>query len=98
MKSPPHPGGLIRDNIDDLGLSVAEVAAGLGVTRQQLYNVINGKSAITPEMALRLEKAFGGSADVWLGMQVDHDLAQVRRRSSEIAVDRLIPTESRRSK
>jgi len=91
MKNPPHPGELIRDNLDDLGLSVAAGAAGLGITRQQLYNVINGKSGVTPEMALRLEKAFGGSADVWLRMQVNYDLTQVRRREKEIAVRRLAP-------
>jgi addiction module HigA family antidote len=56
MKNPAHPGELIRDNIDDLGLSVSEAAKGLGVTRQQLHNVISGRSAITPEMAVRLEK------------------------------------------
>ena len=65
MKNPPHPGELIRENLKDLGLSVADAAVGLGVTRQQLYNVINGRSGITPEMALRFEKAFGGSADMW---------------------------------
>ncbi len=91
MKNPPHPGALIRDNLDDLGLSVAEGAAGLGVTRQQLYNVISGKSGITPEMALRLEKAFGGSADTWLRMQINYDLAQVRGREKDIAVVRLVP-------
>jgi addiction module HigA family antidote len=91
MKNPPHPGGLIRDNLADLGLSVAEGATGLGVTRQQLYKVINGQSSVTPEMALRLEKAFGGSADVWLRMQVNYDLALVRRREKEIAVTRLAP-------
>jgi antitoxin HigA-1 len=90
MKNPPHPGLLIRDNIDDLGLSVAEAAAGLGVTRQQLYNVVNGKSSVTPEMALRLEKALGGSADTWLRMQANHDLAQLRSRG-EIDVTRLVP-------
>jgi addiction module HigA family antidote len=91
MKNPPHPGELIRDNLADLGLSVAEGAAGLGVTRQQIYNVINGKSGITPEMALRLEKAFGGSADLWLRMQVSYDLAQVRGREPTISVTRLSP-------
>jgi antitoxin HigA-1 len=91
MKNPPHPGELIRDNLADLGLSVAQGAVGLGVTRQQLYNVINGKSGITPEMALRLEKAFGGSADLWLRMQVSYDLAQVRGREPEISVTRLSP-------
>jgi addiction module HigA family antidote len=89
MKTPPHPGGLLKDNVDELGLSVAEAAKGLGVTRQQLYNVINGKSAITPEMAVRLEKALGGTADLWLRMQVNYDLAEVRRRT--IKVRRLSP-------
>lgn len=91
MKNPPHPGELVRDNLDDLGLTVAEAAKGLGVTRQQLYNVINGKSGITPEMAVRLEKAFGGSADTWLRMQANHDLAQVRGHESDIAVRRFAP-------
>jgi antitoxin HigA-1 len=91
MKNPPHPGELIRDNLADLGLSVAEGATGLGITRQQLYNVINGKSGVTPEMALRLEKAFGGSADMWLRMQGSYDLAQLREREGEIAVTRLSP-------
>ena len=89
MKNPPHPGGLVRENLEEHGLSVAEAAAGLGVTRQQLYNLLNGKSGVTPEMALRLEKALGGSADLWLQMQVNHDLAQVRKRAAEIKVVRL---------
>ncbi len=91
MKNPPHPGELVKDNVDDLGLSIAEAAKGLGVTRQQLYNVVNGKSAITPEMALRLEKALGGTADLWLRMQVNFDLAQVRRNERSIKVRRLSP-------
>jgi addiction module HigA family antidote len=88
MKNPPHPGALVRDNLDDLGLSVSEGAAALGVTRQQLYNVLNGRSAITPEMAVRLEKAFGGSAELWLAMQAAYDLAQVRARGPETAIAR----------
>jgi addiction module HigA family antidote len=91
MKNPPHPGELLKENVDELGLSVAEAAKGLGVTRQQLYNVINGKSAITPEMAVRLEKALGGTADLWLRMQVNYDLAQVRQRDGSIKVKRLSP-------
>ena len=91
MKNPPHPGELLKDNVEELGLSVAEAAKGLGVTRQQLYNVMNGRSAITPEMAIRLEKALGGTADSWLRMQVNFDLAQVRRRDRTIKVTRLSP-------
>ena len=78
MKAPPHPGELVRDAIDELGLSVAKAAAGLGVTRQQLHNVVAGRSGIAPEMALRLEQAFGGSAELWLRMQMNYDLAQLR--------------------
>ena len=88
MKSPSHPGELVKENIDELGLSVAMAARGLGVTRQQLHNVVAGKSAVSPEMAIRLEKAFGGSADFWLRMQAAFDLARVRGR--DIAVERFV--------
>lgn len=63
MKNPPHPGRLLRADIEALELSVAEAAKGLGVTRQQLYNVINGKSAITPDMAVRLEAGIAVAAN-----------------------------------
>ena len=69
MKNPVHPGELVRDNLEQLGLSTAEAAQALGVTRQQLHNVISGRSAVSPEMAVRFEKAFGGSAAMWLRMQ-----------------------------
>jgi addiction module HigA family antidote len=86
MKSPPHPGGLVKENIEALGLSVAGAAVMLGVTRQQLHRLIKGQHGITPEMSLRFEKAFGGSADFWLRMQMSYDLAQVRAREKEITV------------
>jgi antitoxin HigA-1 len=79
MKNPAHPGELVAVNLKELGLSVAEAAKAIGVTRQQDYNVINGRSAVTPKMAVRFEKAFGGGADVWLRMQAAHDLAKVRQ-------------------
>jgi addiction module HigA family antidote len=91
MKNPSHPGAGLKDDIEALGLSVAEAAKGLGVTRQQLYRVIKGECAITPEMALRLEKAIGSTADTWLRMQMNYDLAQVRLRASSIKVKRLAP-------
>ena len=91
MKNPPHPGELIRENLEDLRLAVAEAAKGLGITRQQLYNVLKGKSGITPEMAVRLEKGFGGSASLWLQMQVNFDLAQLRQRAAKITVRRFRP-------
>jgi antitoxin HigA-1 len=91
MNQPVHPGLLVKECLDDLGLSVAVAAKGLGITRQQLHNVIAGRSSVTPEMALRFEKAFGSTADTWLRMQMNHDLAQLRKRASEIVVHRLTP-------
>ena len=88
MKNPPHPGAGIRDDIEALGLSIAEAALGMGITRQQLYNLVTGKSGITPEMAVRLEKAVGSSADHWLRLQAAHDLARIRQ--SDLKVNRLI--------
>ncbi len=89
MRNPVHPGHLVRANLEEIGLSVAEAAKGLRITRQQLHNVISGRSAVSPEMAVRFEKAFGGSADMWLRMQAAFDLAQVRRREDEIEVELL---------
>ncbi len=91
MKNPIHPGELVKACLDDLGLSVAEAAKGLGITRQQLHNVIAGRSSVTPEMAIRFEKAFGSTADTWLRMQMNYDLAQIRKRAANIAVGRLTP-------
>ena len=88
MKNPPHPGAGLREDIEALGLTVAEAAAGLGVTRQQLHNVTSGRSSITPEMALRLEKAIGSSAEHWLRLQLAYDLAQVRLRNEKLAIKR----------
>lgn len=90
MKNPPHPGELIGDTLDDLKVSVSEAASGLGISRQQLHNLIAGRSGITPEMAVKLEKAIGSTADTWLRMQMNYDLAQVRKRT--IRVKRLVPS------
>jgi antitoxin HigA-1 len=90
MKNPPHPGLSIRINcLEPLGLTVAEGAKALGVTRQALNNLVRGKSGISPEMAVRLSKAFGSSPETWLGMQLDYELAQVRRRAGQIRVRRV---------
>ncbi len=91
MKNPPHPGLGLRDDLVELGWSVAEAAVALGITRQQLYNVINGKSAITPDMAIRLEKGIGSTADAWLRMQAAFDLAQARLRTASLKVKKLAP-------
>jgi len=90
MKNPPHPGETVRyDCLEPLGLSVTDGAKALGVTRQALNNLVNGKSGISPEMAIRLQKAFGGSAAVWLGIQMDYDLAQAMKNERAIKVRRV---------
>jgi len=90
MKNPPHPGRSIRDAcLEPLGLSVTSGAKILGVTRQALNNVINGKSGISAEMAIRLSKAFGSTPETWLGMQLAYDLAKARKEEGKIKVKRL---------
>ncbi len=84
MKNPAHPGGIIKDAIEFLGLSVAEAARGLGITRQQLYRIIKGESGISPDVALRLEQAIGSTADHWLRMQLSYDLAQARKTAPKV--------------
>jgi addiction module HigA family antidote len=91
MKNPAHPGLLVKECLAHLGLSVAEAAGAIGITRQQLYRVINGTCGITPDMALRFERAFGSTADTWLRMQMNYDLAQARARSSVDHAKRLEP-------
>jgi addiction module HigA family antidote len=91
MKNPPHPGELIGDSLEELGMSISAAAKGLGITRQQLHNLIAGRSGVTPEMAVRFEKALGSSADTWLRMQMNYDLAQIRKRASSIDVKRFAP-------
>ena len=89
MKNPVHPGRIVRhDCLEPLGLSVTEGAKVLGVTRQALNNVVNGKSGISPEMAIRLTKAFGSTAETWLRMQLAYDLAAARKSESKIKVSR----------
>lgn len=90
MKNPPHPGRVVRQEcIEPLGLTVTEAAKRLGVTRQTLNNLVNGKGGISAEMAVRLSKAFGSSPEVWLGMQMEYDLAQVEKEAHNIKVKRV---------
>lgn len=90
MKNPPHPGLSIRhDCLDPLGLSVTEAARRLGVSRKQLSDLVNGHAGISPEMAIRLDKAFGGGAETWLRLQVAYDLARAMARADEIKVERV---------
>jgi addiction module HigA family antidote len=89
MKNPVHPGRIVRqDCIEPLGLTVTKAAKVLGVTRQALNNVVNCRSGISPEMAIRLSKAFGSSPEMWLRMQLAYDLAQARKEESKIKVRR----------
>ena len=89
LKNPSHPGIVVRhDCLEPLRLSVTQAAQILGVTRQALNNVVNGKSGISPEMAIRLSKAFGSTAETWLRMQLAYDLAAARKNESKIKVRR----------
>lgn len=92
MKNPPHPGGIVKDCIEELGLSVTDAAKILHVTRPTLSRVINGRSVISPEMAIRLSIAFGSTAEMWLRMQTAYDLAQARANADTLHVQRYEPT------
>ena len=92
MKTPPHPGRIVRQEcLEPLGLTVTAAAKGLGVTRKALSELLNGKSGISPEMAIRLSKAFGSRPEVWLGIQMDYDLARARKKAKKIRVRELAP-------
>ena len=90
MKNPPHPGLSVRhDCLEPLGLSVTEAARKLGVSRKQLSDIVNGHSGISPEMAIRLDKAFGGGAETWFRLQAAYALAQAMKHADRIKVERL---------
>jgi antitoxin HigA-1 len=92
MKNPPHPGDLIRTEIiEALGLSVSRAAQILKVRRATLSDLLNGKAALAPEMALHLERAFGPDMSHLLRMQLAYDVAETRRHSRGIAVKRYVP-------
>src|SRR6202158_1336544 len=92
MKVPPHPGLSVRfDCLEALGLSVTAGAKVLGVTRQALNNLVNERAGISPEMAIRLDRAFGGTAEAWLALQTAYDLAQARKNLRANHVKRYVP-------
>ena len=94
MKNPVHPGRIVRSScLEPLKLSVTVAAKILGVTRLTLNNIVNEKSGISPDMAIRLSKAFGSTPEMWLRMQLAHDLAKARRHEDDIKVTRyeLVP-------
>lgn len=87
MKNPPHPGESIRyDCMEPLGLTVTETARHLGISRKRLSDVLNGKAGISKEMAVRLDKLFGGGARTWYAIQADYDMAQSMKRADQINV------------
>ena|ERR1700722_11785321 len=89
MHNPPHPGEIIREDcLKPLGVSVTAAAAWLGVSRQSLSELLNGRNGVSAEMAIRLEKAGWGNAETWLGVQLAHDLWHAKRRASAIKVKR----------
>ena len=92
MKNPPHPGSVFRRVcINPIGMTITDAATHLGVSRGQLSSVVNGRSGISPEMAVRIGKVFGGSAQIWCRMQAAYDLARTLERAETIEVGRLRP-------
>ncbi len=90
MKDPPHPGELIKEFcLEPLSLSVTAAAEGLGVTRKTLSALLNGRAGVSPEMAIRLSKAFGRTPQGWLALQMHYDLWQAERRGGVISVKRM---------
>ena len=95
MKNPPHPGRIIRQEcIEPLNLTVTAAAKHLRVTRQALNNLVNERAGVSPEMAIRLSKAFGASPEVWLGLQLDYDLAHATKRAAGLKIPRIEPRET----
>jgi addiction module HigA family antidote len=91
MHNPPHPGEIIREQcLEPLALTVTAAAKGLGVSRKALSELLNGRSGVSPEMAIRLAKAFGGRPELWLKLQLQFDLAKAEQRADAIAVTRFV--------
>ncbi|MDE1900113.1 MAG: HigA family addiction module antidote protein [Alphaproteobacteria bacterium] len=87
MFNPPHPGEIVRDQcLEPLGLSVTAAAAGLGITRKALSEIVNGHAGLSPSMAIRLAKAFGGTPEMWMRLQMQYDLAAAEKRERKIKV------------
>jgi len=90
MHNPPHPGEMIREMcLEPLELSVTKAAKALGVTRKTLSELINGKSGVSPEMSIRLSKAFDTTPEFWLGLQMNYDLWKIKPRAGKLKVKKL---------
>ena len=90
MRNPPHPGRIVKQEcLEPLGLSVTEAAKKLGVSRVALSEIVNERRGVSPEMAIRLSKAFGSRPEVWAGLQMQFDLAQAMKNADQIKVHRL---------
>ena len=91
MFNPPHPGKILREaTLKPLGLTVSAAALGLGVTRKTLSELLNGHSGVSPEMAIRLSKAFGSTPETWVRMQAAFDLAVALKGEAKIRVERYV--------
>ena len=91
MHNPPHPGEVLRDLcLEPLGISVTKAAKALGVARKTLSSILNGHSGISPEMAIRLGKAFDTSPESWLNQQVQYDLWQAEQHAKDLKITKLI--------
>ena len=98
MKNPPHPGRIVKSGcLEPLGLSVTAAAKVLGVTRQALNNVVNGKAGISAEMAIRLAQAFGSTPETWLRLQANYELAEALKSETKIDIRRYHPAAARAS-
>lgn len=91
MKNPVYPGAIVKGSLAELRLSVTDAAKVLGVTRPTVSKLVNGRAAISPEMAIRLSKAFGSTPEFWLRLQLNYDLAQVAAKADTIHVERYTP-------
>lgn len=93
MHNPAHPGEIVREEcLKPLGLTVTAAAEALGVTRKALSDLLNAHTGVSPDMAIRLEKVFGSTADTWLQMQMQRDLWEARQRADKIKVNRRFAT------
>lgn len=91
MKNPPHPGRVVKQEIEELGLTITAAAEALGVTRQTLNNLVNEKGGISAEMAIRLSKALGSTPEMWVKLWAQYDLAQAMKKADAIKVRKLEP-------